>query len=350
VYKNPLNETPDVLTLPNKKTTIDWMEGDTYPFGYYKNKFILGDKYGTHDRINPIFKSRESFKYPGRVWKKYKIISFWTYPDEKMFKQFIEDLSNALNIDIMSDPKWKVEVLKKKKSNEIKKTKNFGAYNSRGTWKYRFNDEYKVDYVSIQEYAGSEARSEEELKIRHLMTPGAGKKPVPPGFGSKSPEYMKKRQWQMATVGDESKKEEGPKLNEEVVDEQTPEEHIKQDINHPDLNKKLIGTFKDVGEKEVKIFTVNGDYVRDKEPGLNFPQFVEGGSYYVTSYPKYKKYIPEDEIWLDDVHETKPNDLKAILYHEFVERNLMKYKKWNYSDAHEYANKKETEYRARVKN
>ena len=83
----------------------------------------------------------------------------------------------------------------------------------------------------------------------------------------------------------------------------------------------------------------------ETEPGLGFKEFVEGGHHYVDSYPGYKRFIPEDEIWVDDVFKSKPEELKAIIQHEFIERNLMKYKKWSYNKAHEYANKREAELR-----
>jgi len=124
---------------------------------------------------------------------------------------------------------------------------------------------------------------------------------------------------------------------------------IVQDIKDPSLHKKVLKTIKDSGGEDVKICTINADFVRDLNPGLNFDEFVDGGHYYVTSLPEYKKWIPENEIWIDDVFEMKPNDLRAIVLHEFTERNLMKYKHWSYDKAHEFANKKETEYREKVK-
>lgn len=116
------------------------------------------------------------------------------------------------------------------------------------------------------------------------------------------------------------------------------------------LQKKLLGIIKDSGNKDVKFYLVNGSYVTAKSPGLGFKEFVQGGHHYVTSYPGYRKNIPEDEIWIDKVYVSEPTVLKGIIKHEFLERNLMKYKKWTYDKAHEYANKKEEEYRQRAKN
>ena len=63
----------------------------------------------------------------------------------------------------------------------------------------------------------------------------------------------------------------------------------------PQLNKKVIEVVKDEEGNEVKICTVSGVFVKGKNPGLDFIQFVEGGHHYVDSYPGYKKHIPEDE-------------------------------------------------------
>ena len=111
------------------------------------------------------------------------------------------------------------------------------------------------------------------------------------------------------------------------------------------LKKRIIKKVKDASGEDVKICLVNGDYVNAEDPGLGFKEFTEGGHYYVTSYPGYKKFIPKDEIWIDSVFVKEPERLKGFIQHEFIERNLMKYKKWTYSDAHEYANKKEAELR-----
>lgn len=120
---------------------------------------------------------------------------------------------------------------------------------------------------------------------------------------------------------------------------------LMEEKKHHGLNKRLIGITNDSKGNKVKICSVNGTYVKGKNPGLGFIEFVEGGHYYVDSYPGYKKFIPEDEIWIDDVFLTKREDFNGILGHEWAERNLMKYKKWSYDKAHEYANRKEIKIR-----
>jgi hypothetical protein len=141
---------------------------------------------------------------------------------------------------------------------------------------------------------------------------------------------------------------------------------IKRQMKDSDISEQKIETFaqqieKDNEDRELdkvvlyeeddfKVCAVNGDFIRGKDPGLNFDQFVDGGSHYVTSYPGYKKHIPEDEIWIDDVFRSKPHDLCAIILHEKIERYMMKNYGMSYDDAHtDYANPAEEEYRKRGK-
>jgi hypothetical protein len=116
---------------------------------------------------------------------------------------------------------------------------------------------------------------------------------------------------------------------------------IEKDNKERKLDKEKL-----YSEDDFTVYVVNGDFVRDKDPGLNFDAFVDGGSHYVTSYPEYKKYIPEDEIWIDDVFRSKPHDLCAIILHEKIERHLMKFYGVSYDEAHsDYAELAETEFR-----
>jgi hypothetical protein len=137
-------------------------------------------------------------------------------------------------------------------------------------------------------------------------------------------------------------------LNKLDINEQTIkdfEKQIEKDNDYDGLNKEIL-----YAEDDFKVCAVNGDYIRSKNPGLNFDAFVDGGSHYVTSYPEYKKYIPEDEIWIDDVFLSKAHDLCAIILHERIERYLMKNYGVSYDDAHsDYANPAEEEYRTRGK-
>ncbi len=119
---------------------------------------------------------------------------------------------------------------------------------------------------------------------------------------------------------------------------------------HSKLNKRIIGITKDFKGNIVKICSVNGIYIKGNNPGLNFTEFIKGGHHYIDTYREYKKFIPEDEIWIDESFLLKRQDFNEILGHLWVERNLMKYKKWSYNKANEYANKKVIKIREKQSN
>ena len=132
-------------------------------------------------------------------------------------------------------------------------------------------------------------------------------------------------------------------LNEQSIKDF--EKQIEKDVKTHKLNKFLL-----YKNDDYKVYAVNGDAVRKN----GFDEWVDGGHHYVDldepkKDQKYAKFIPEDEIWVDDVFIIKPDDLGAILLHETLERHLMKYFGEEYSNgkngAHEIANKAEVEYR-----
>jgi len=79
-------------------------------------------------------------------------------------------------------------------------------------------------------------------------------------------------------------------------------------------------------EINVKVWIVNGGYVRDNIPGGL--EFIVGGHGYVYDF------IPKDEIWMDD--DAAEDEFIYDLMHEFYERPLMK-AGYEYSVAHERA-------------
>jgi hypothetical protein len=221
-----LFETPDVAKYPveiDGKTSfknIIWREGETYAFGIYRGKLFISAPGRTHGDIavkqsktgQNIGVYREKYLYPGRIWKSYKLISFWTYPDAKTFKKIIDELSERLNLNIMNDPEWKVEIIRIKNTGEIRKTKSFTRYNQEGTWlpiwKNEQKNKFEIAHIHPKDYVGSEDVPEEDRAKQHVLSPLLKpKKKVEPGWGSNSERYKRKRAWQMATVGDESKHE-----------------------------------------------------------------------------------------------------------------------------------------------
>jgi hypothetical protein len=80
-------------------------------------------------------------------------------------------------------------------------------------------------------------------------------------------------------------------------------------------------------------WTINGEYVRNN---LDI-DFTTGGN------PARYRYVPANELWVEVA--LSPSDFTPSLLHEFVEYCMMKYKKKNYDDAHDTANKFEKEFR-----
>ena len=92
---------------------------------------------------------------------------------------------------------------------------------------------------------------------------------------------------------------------------------------NPPLPKK-IGQINDM-----EISLVDGDAIKKKY----FMDYVEGGN--DMAY----KWMPKNQIWIDD--NMSPKVMPHIIYHEYLERYLMKYKGMKYDDAHKIANKYE---------
>jgi len=194
-----LFENPDKVHLPNGELH-KWNESKAEAFGYIRGKFYVGHNQSKHYEI-ALTAERNNFKYPGRIWLKKKIISFWTYPNVIIFKDIINNLENKLKIKIWDDLEYKVEIIRKKKSNEILKRGNFKK-SEWGIWQDFDSNNLKIDWVHPKNYVKSENFPEKERKLQHLdMT---HKHEVPFGYGSKNPAYQTKRQWQMASVTDES--------------------------------------------------------------------------------------------------------------------------------------------------
>lgn len=105
---------------------------------------------------------------------------------------------------------------------------------------------------------------------------------------------------------------------------------------YKDIPKKLYikkyGAIKDVSETVI-IYLIEGEVVRD----LYKTDYVEGGHAYVY------EWIPLDEIWIDKI--VPADEIPVVILHEFLERTLMKYKKFPYVRAHEAASKVEFEHR-----
>jgi hypothetical protein len=82
---------------------------------------------------------------------------------------------------------------------------------------------------------------------------------------------------------------------------------------------------KQYSKNDISVWLINGKLVRDNL----YIHFTEGGHHYVY------KFIPKNEVWIDD--SLNPKEYDYVLYHELIERNLMKMNKYSYAQAHDVA-------------
>lgn len=153
------------------------------------NKLHISNFGGTHGDIGLNRYNNEETKrsYPGRLWLNKKVISFWVYPNEKIFVLIIKEIEKHLDIQMFNND-WKVEVLIDPENGNIRRKNDhnddeyYGNYN-------RHDLEEKL--IPIEDYAGSANQPEEKRKLPHLMTPiekwqakQRGEMEITKGFGS----------------------------------------------------------------------------------------------------------------------------------------------------------------------
>lgn len=113
--------------------------------------------------VNTLDVPHEQSTYSGRLWENHKLISFWIYPNEKLFIDIIQNIERKLNINMFNNG-WKIEILKLKSGNILKSDVDIEDTN--------FNDidydDLVLDIIPIEEYVGSMEFSEKEKKW-HLM-------------------------------------------------------------------------------------------------------------------------------------------------------------------------------------
>lgn len=227
-----LFENPNALYIEGEGA-MDWTEFKNIPFSYYNNKIYCGRNGETHaemaeQHINSYNEFSEARgQYSGRIFVNEKIITFWHFPENKQtLLKVLKDITewiqshNYYDESIkkinFSNPEWTVEI-PTMDWQHFEQMKDYDEARYNKMWKQNWNPtKNDQEFIPIKNYNGEYERSEEELKIRHKELPIIGKKPVIPGYGSKNPKYQSRRQWDMATLGHESKEENNfyPRINE----------------------------------------------------------------------------------------------------------------------------------------
>lgn len=108
--------------------------------------------------------------------------------------------------------------------------------------------------------------------------------------------------------------------------------HLKRKEIIQKIHSKLLKKY----SKKLKVWVVNGRYIRD----YYFIDFTEGGHEYVY------KFVPKNEVWIEK--DLRENERPFVILHEIHERNLMK-KGMKYEHAHHSASTIEHECRKNPK-
>jgi hypothetical protein len=111
-------------------------------------------------------------------------------------------------------------------------------------------------------------------------------------------------------------------------------EKLKEAYRLMELANSIGKKFHDDGPEGLKIFQVDGPTIRNNI----LADFIAGGHHLVYDF------IPENEIWIEYEHSV--DEQRKILAHELVERMLMKHHGMRYIEAHNKANKVETQLRS----
>jgi hypothetical protein len=154
--------------------------------------------------------------YPGRIWTESKIIAFWVYPNNELFKSIIEKLEDELNLKIFNNG-WRIEIQitnGKIKKREVS-TNNDYYINDEGYENandYYINDEgyENAKLVPIEDYIGSEDVDPNKREL-HLMNWKEKEKlkqkgKLARGFGSDTTAWDSKKpiEWRQAMLKSEN--------------------------------------------------------------------------------------------------------------------------------------------------
>ncbi len=205
IWESMLFESPDMIEARNLsqiihgKKSLD-LSDIQVPFGYYDGKMKIGKIGGIHPDIKKDYNdidqyalSRFDLKYPGRIWLKEKVISFWKYPEtHKDLYDVLSDIENEFFRKFkrpwsINPNDWQIEIVDKKLEGD-----NFPK---------RFMewaDAEDAILIPVKDYYGSDEWSEETKAKEHIQSPmEKKKKKVPYGIGSNNPN-IKPLPWKQA--------------------------------------------------------------------------------------------------------------------------------------------------------
>lgn len=165
IVRNKIFESPDEYYDPNNDKYVVWNDIKYKPvtFGWYEGKLFTkepknGDTFSTiHAKLHPKYDedgskiSRSDWTTPGRLWLKTKVISFWEYPEKEELVSKLRELENKLNINILKDPDWRIEIY-----SDPDRTTPYVS---------------PTKLVRIKDYVGSAAIPDDEKGKQHAISP-----------------------------------------------------------------------------------------------------------------------------------------------------------------------------------
>jgi len=201
-FKKLILESPDSINDWDNKIFLSWNGNDATPFIYYKDELLIA-KPGQRKTHGVLLKQNldlslseidnDDKKYPGRIWVKNKYISFWKYPENnKKMIEVLKDIESALNIRIINDNNWKLEIWE----NET------------------LSDELESSFIHPKDFEKSKDRKE----IDHIISPMLkNKKSVQKNIGSERKPLGSKKGEIPAKTHARMRQESKIKLSEDVV-------------------------------------------------------------------------------------------------------------------------------------
>jgi hypothetical protein len=172
---NLIKESPDHVGIRGKmRKTLSHSDQDAKAFVCEVNddhtkceKVFISEYSGIHSDIKDfnIYGTPENKCYPGRLWRRKKVMSFWTYPNAILFKDIIKQLEKKLKTKIFNN-NWRIEVLKD--CNDEISINEFDPITIDDYFAERTLNYCSSVLIPVEEYVESENFSEEE-KAMHML-------------------------------------------------------------------------------------------------------------------------------------------------------------------------------------